>query len=220
MLEYGAHPGDNNQPIFSPNSLSLLLPGSFPAVSSEIPSRGCFQPGARCCSPTQECDPAPTLYLQAGVLPGGRKHSWEFTGQAWLTCFLPAPQMPGLCLQSPPKLGAKPCISSWCSLGKNKSSSPQSGPVPTGFDPSDIPNRIRPLWLFTPCFPSCQGRGGRWGRAASFAGCGDAGTDGALLGEPLPHWQCCRRTLCHPLPPIQRSSQGKCCTQGSWFLPQ
>lgn len=41
MLEYGAHPGDNNQPIFSPNSLSLLLPGSFPVVSSEISSQGC-----------------------------------------------------------------------------------------------------------------------------------------------------------------------------------
>lgn len=98
--------------------------------------------------------------LSASWSPSRRREAFLGDYRPGLAHLLP-PGSPNarLVLPEPPKPGAKPCISCQCSLGKSKSSSPRSGPVPAGFEPSDVPNHIRPPRLSATWLPLVPGRG-------------------------------------------------------------
>lgn len=217
MLEYDARPGDDNQPIFSPSSPSLLLPGSFPAVSSEIPSRGCVSsPGLGAALPHRNaiglqpfiCELEP--FQEEGGIPGRLLAGPGSPASSQL------PKCPAHAAGAPQSQERSHVSRAVAPL--ERTNPPLPGPVPCrlGLSPATSPTASDPCGYPPPASRSCQGRGGRWGRTASFAGGGDAGTASALLGEPLPRW----RVPCHPSPPFQRSSQGGCCAQGSWFPPR
>lgn len=98
--------------------------------------------------------------LSASWSPSRRREAFLGDYRPGLAHLLP-PGSPNarLVLPEPPQPGAKPCISCRCSLGKSKSSSSQSGPVPAGFEPSVVPSRIRPPRFSATWLPLVPGRG-------------------------------------------------------------